>query len=124
MSETKNGNSATEIEAEIKRLKTEKTQAMDNDEEYERINVQLKEAKAKLNALNQDNPKPITTPTTIPTATDALPTFVFDVWSSKLDINAQRVSLTDKNLTSENLVLIVQRLKEMPNLVALTLVGN
>ena len=124
MSETKNGNSATEIEAEIKRLKTEKTQAMDNDEEYERINVQLKEAKAKLKALNQDNPKPITTPTTIPTATDALPTFVFDVWSSKLDINAQRVSLTDKNLTSENLVLIVQRLKEMPNLVALTLVGN
>ena len=34
MSETKNGNSATEIEAEIKRLKTEKTQAMDIDEEY------------------------------------------------------------------------------------------
>ena len=59
MSETKNGNSATEIEDEIKRLKAEAMEAFNNDktEEFTRINVEIEKAKTELKALDPNNPK-------------------------------------------------------------------
>ena len=48
--------------------------------------------------------------------------FDFNGWD--LDVNATEVDLEDSDITSDDLILIVERLKEMPNLVKLNLRGN
>ena len=48
--------------------------------------------------------------------------FDFDGWD--LDVNATQVDLSESGITSDDLILIVERLKEMPNLVKLNLEGN
>ena len=48
--------------------------------------------------------------------------FDFDGWD--LDVNATEVNLTGSDITSDDLIVIVERLKEMPNLVSLNLKGN
>ena len=48
--------------------------------------------------------------------------FDFDGWD--LNVNATEVNLSDSDITDDDLILIVERLKEMPNLVTLNLEGN
>ena len=48
--------------------------------------------------------------------------FDFNAWH--LDVNADEVDLSNSNITSNDLISIVERLKEMPNLVKLSLNNN
>jgi hypothetical protein len=48
----------------------------------------------------------------------------FDLDGWNLDVNATEVNLSSSKITSDDLILIVERLKEMPNLVQLTLSQN
>ena len=48
--------------------------------------------------------------------------FDFNAWH--LDVNADEVDLSNSNITSNDLISIVERLKQMPNLVKLSLNNN
>jgi hypothetical protein len=54
----------------------------------------------------------------------AIRKLIVKAWISTLDVNATKVDLSYSKITSDDLILIVERLKEMPNLIELDLRGN